>query len=80
MTLLDASLCFVWLSCMVIGYTQVSAEGKEKQTALKEDLKRSFFFFPPFFFSWGFCALMYAFVVGEIVWNGLGLFKLMRFV
>lgn len=54
MTSLDVSLRFMWLGCTVIGYTQVGAEGKENQTVLKEDLKRSllffFFFLPCFFF------------------------------
>lgn len=82
MTSLDVAMCFIWLSCTVIGYTQVGAEGKENQTVLKEDLKRSLFFlsFSSLFFfycfskfSWGFCAPLYVFVVGEIVWDGLGL-------
>lgn len=43
-TSLDVAMCFIWLSCTVIGYTQVGTEGKENQTVLKEDLKRSLFF------------------------------------
>lgn len=56
----EESLHFVFFRCIIVGETQVRAEGKDKLAIVKEDLKRGFFFYLDF---WVLCPSVFVWMM-----------------
>lgn len=63
----EVSLHFVFSRCIIVGETQVRAEGKDKLAIVKEDLKRGFFFYLD---SWVLCPSV-CLCMDDVIWNKL---------